>query len=138
MRDPFQILGVPRAATDAQVKSAYRRLARELHPDRTGGDAQKTERMKDVTWAHEILSDPDKRRAWEGGTVSRDEAAFVTKLTEDAIDRTAQAATAHLQKHTAKLGFAAEPAGRFVQSVFQGLAGSLKQKAAEVIREKAK
>lgn len=139
MRDPHQILGVPRTASAAEIKAAYRRLAWELHPDRTGDDPRKTARMKDVTWAYEVLSDPDKHRAAEAGTFTPEDIADVTqRITESVIDRTAQAATAQAHKYTGKLGIAAEPAGRFVQTLFQDLAGSLKRKAAETIREKVK
>ena len=63
--DPYATLGVARGATPAQIARAYRRLAKELHPDR-GGDATGV-RMREVNAAWEILSHPDKRSAWERG-----------------------------------------------------------------------
>lgn len=64
-RDPWQIIGLPRGATPEQIKTAYRKAARELHPDRTGGDKVKTQRFQDVAWAYETLSDPRKRVEYE-------------------------------------------------------------------------
>jgi curved DNA-binding protein CbpA len=61
--NPYLVLGVEPTATDEQIKKAYRALARELHPDRNGGDATKTQRFKAVTAAYEILGDPVKRAA---------------------------------------------------------------------------
>ncbi len=64
--DPYEILGVARDADADAIKKAYRRLARELHPD-VNPDPETQERFKDVTRAYEILSDPDKRRHYDLG-----------------------------------------------------------------------
>ena len=63
--DPYATLGVRRDATAAQVARAYHRLAKELHPDLRGDATAK--RMRDVNAAWEILSNPAKRAAWDGG-----------------------------------------------------------------------
>ncbi len=65
MTDYYEVLGVPRTATPDQIKKAYRRLARELHPDVAGDAAQ--DRFKDVARAYEVLSHPDKRRQYDQG-----------------------------------------------------------------------
>lgn len=58
-KNPYTTLGVPEDATDAVIKSAYKKLAMEHHPDRPGGGSH--ERMAEINWAYEVLSDPQKR-----------------------------------------------------------------------------
>jgi molecular chaperone DnaJ len=64
-RDYYRTLGVTKGATDSEVKRAYRRLARKLHPDVTGDDPKSTERFKEITEAYEVLSDPKRRRNYD-------------------------------------------------------------------------
>jgi len=64
-RDYYQVLDVPRAATEADIKKAYRRLAMKLHPDRNPDDHEATDKFKEVKEAYEILADAQKRAAYD-------------------------------------------------------------------------
>src|SRR4051794_12828241 len=64
-RDYYDILGVDRGADDAQIKKAFRRLARELHPDRNPDDPHAEERFKEAAEAYEVLSDAERRRVYD-------------------------------------------------------------------------
>ena len=65
MRDHYETLCVPRTASDAEIKAAYRTLALQFHPDRNPGDAVAEERFKDVSMAYAVLSEPDKRAHYD-------------------------------------------------------------------------
>lgn len=64
-KDYYQVLGVPRSASDKEVKRAFRRLARQYHPDKNPGDKSAEERFKEINEAHEVLTDPDKRQKYD-------------------------------------------------------------------------
>src|SRR5438445_2715810 len=63
--DLYAVLGVAQDASDEDIKRAYRKLARELHPDVNQHDPQAEERFKEVSAAYEVLSDPAKRRQYD-------------------------------------------------------------------------
>jgi molecular chaperone DnaJ len=65
--DPYKTLGVDRKASDDEIKKAYRKLARKYHPDTNQGDEAAEERFKEVQAAYGILSDPEKRKAYDSG-----------------------------------------------------------------------
>jgi DnaJ-class molecular chaperone len=70
--DPYATLGVPRTASEKDIKSAYRKLAKELHPDRNKDNAKAAERFSDVTRAYDLLSDKDKRARFDRGEIDAD------------------------------------------------------------------
>ena len=64
-RDYYKVLDVPKTATEAEIKKAYRRLAMKYHPDRNPGDAEAEERFKEAKEAYEVLTEPSKRAAYD-------------------------------------------------------------------------
>lgn len=72
MADPYAILGVARAASEADIKKAYRKLAKELHPDRNKDNPKASERFSQVTQAYDLLTDKDKRARFDRGEIDGD------------------------------------------------------------------
>src|SRR5246127_4973088 len=64
-RDYYETLGIARTAGDAEIKTAYRKLAMKHHPDRNPGDKECEHKFKEVTEAYEVLKDGDKRAAYD-------------------------------------------------------------------------
>jgi curved DNA-binding protein len=64
-RDYYEALGIPRTASQKEVQSAFRKLARKLHPDVNPGDKDAERRFKEVSEAHDVLSDPEKRKMYD-------------------------------------------------------------------------
>ncbi len=72
MADPYSILGVQRSASEADIKKAYRKLAKELHPDRNKDNPKASERFSQATQAYDFLSDKDKRARFDRGEIDGD------------------------------------------------------------------
>src|SRR5687768_18379886 len=64
-KDYYKVLGVPEKADQKEITKAYRKLARELHPDANPGDARAEERFKEVSAAYDVVGDPDKRKEYD-------------------------------------------------------------------------
>lgn len=65
MRDPYEALGVKPDASGDEIKRAYRKLAKQYHPDSTGGDKRKEERFKEISTAYDIVGDPKRRAEYD-------------------------------------------------------------------------
>ncbi|GIX08544.1 DnaJ C-terminal domain-containing protein [Elioraea sp.] len=68
-KDPYETLGVARTATAEEIRRAYRKLAKKLHPDLNPGDRSAEARFKEVSAAYDLLSDPEKRRRFDAGEI---------------------------------------------------------------------
>src|ERR1700752_81859 len=64
-KDLYHVLGVSRTASADDLKKAYRKLARKYHPDINPGNKEAEERFKEISFAHDVLSDPEKRRIYD-------------------------------------------------------------------------
>ena len=69
MRDPYDVLGVSKGASEGDIKSAYRRLAKKLHPDANKHDPKAASRFAELNAAYEIVGDADKRKAFDSGEI---------------------------------------------------------------------
>lgn len=69
MRDPYEILGVSKTASEAEIKKAYRALAKKHHPDTKGGDKGAQKRFQEISGAYEIVGDKDKRKKFDAGEI---------------------------------------------------------------------
>ncbi|MGB8575011.1 MAG: J domain-containing protein [Pseudolabrys sp.] len=69
MRDPYEVMGVSKGASEADIKSAYRRLAKKLHPDANKHDPKAASRFAELNAAYEIVGDGDKRKAFDRGEI---------------------------------------------------------------------
>ena len=69
MRDPYEVLGVPRSANAAAIKSAYRKLAKKYHPDANKNDPKAAARFAELNSANEIIGDADKRKQFDRGEI---------------------------------------------------------------------
>src|SRR3974390_1255177 len=69
MSDPYTVLGVSRTASDAEIRKAFRKLAKKHHPDLNPGDKAAEAAFKEISQANEILSDKEKRRRFDAGEI---------------------------------------------------------------------
>lgn len=69
MRDPYQVLGLTKGASTADIKKSYRALAKKYHPDTNKGDEQAAQKFSEISTAHDLLIDEDKRRQFDSGDI---------------------------------------------------------------------
>src|SRR6185312_3808826 len=69
MRDPYEILGVAKSASEADIKKAFRALAKKHHPDKHAGDAGAQKKFQEISGAYDILGDKDKRAKFDAGEI---------------------------------------------------------------------
>jgi DnaJ-class molecular chaperone len=69
MRDPYEVLGVPKTASEAEIKKSFRNLAKKHHPDTKGGDSGAQKRFQEISAAYDILGDKDKRTKYDQGEI---------------------------------------------------------------------
>jgi DnaJ-class molecular chaperone len=72
MRDPYEVLGVPKTASEAEIKKAFRGLAKKHHPDKHAGDAAAQKKFQEISGAYDILGDKDKRAQFDAGAIGPD------------------------------------------------------------------
>jgi DnaJ-class molecular chaperone len=72
MKDPYEVLGVPKTASEAEVKKAFRSLAKKHHPDKHAGDAAAQKKFQEISGAYDILGDKEKRAQFDAGAIGPD------------------------------------------------------------------
>src|SRR5689334_18084950 len=72
MKDPYEVLGVPKGASEADIKKAFRALAKKHHPDKHAGDAAAQKRFQEISGAYDILGDKEKRAQFDAGAIGAD------------------------------------------------------------------
>lgn len=69
MKNPYEVLGVSSTASPGEIQSAYRKLAKKLHPDLNPGDKSAESKFKEVAAAYDLLGDADKRKRFDAGEI---------------------------------------------------------------------
>src|SRR5476649_1707855 len=72
MKDPYEVLGVAKSASEAEIKKAFRGLAKKHHPDKHAGDAAAKKRFQEISGAYDILGDKEKRSQFDAGAIGAD------------------------------------------------------------------
>jgi DnaJ-class molecular chaperone len=124
MRDPYEVLGVPRGASAAAIKSAYRKLAKKHHPDANKNDPKAAARFSELNSANEIIGDEDKRKAFDRGEIDAEGKPRFQGFPGG--DPRARGAPGGFESHTFRGGGGGPGGGGFediLNSMFGGAAG---------------
>ena len=133
MTDPYKVLGVNRSASDEEIKRAYRKLAKKLHPDLNPGDKRVESQFKETTAAYDFLSDPDKRRRYDRGEIDESGQPRAPRYSSR------PSGGAQQRRGTRGFGYGVEDDGDFTDDLFSDFFGfgkdprdSIKLKGADV------
>src|SRR5450756_2705248 len=110
MRDPYEVLGVPRGASAAAIKSAYRKLAKKHHPDANKDDPKAASRFSEINSANEIVGDEDKRKQFDRGEIDAEGKPRFQGFPGGGDPR-ARGASGGFESHTFRSGGGAGPGG---------------------------
>jgi DnaJ-class molecular chaperone len=125
MRDPYEVLGVPRGASAAAIKSAYRKLAKKHHPDSNNNDPKAAERFSEINSANEIIGDEDKRKQFDRGEIDAEGKPRFQGFPGGGGPRGRAGGPGGFETHTFRSGGAGPGAGGFediLNSMFGGAA----------------
>src|SRR5580698_979494 len=127
MRDPYEVLGVPRGANAAAIKSAYRKLAKKHHPDSNKNDPKAAERFSELNSANEIIGDEDKRKQFDRGEIDAEGKPRFQGFPGGGDPRARGAQRGGFETHTFRTGGAGPGGGGgfedILNSMFGGAAG---------------
>lgn len=115
MRDPYTVLGVAKGASESEIKSAYRKLAKKLHPDVNPGNTEVEQKFKEITAAYDLLSDKEKRGKYDRGEINADGSAR--------YDSAFHRAYSHPGGGTGRGGFDFAQGGSDFEDIFSDLFG---------------
>jgi len=113
MRDPYEVLGVPRSANAAAIKSAFRKLAKKHHPDANKNDPKAAARFAELNSANEIIGDADKRQQFDRGEIDADGKPRFQGFPGGGPGAGARAGAGGFETHTFRSGGAGAGAGGF-------------------------
>jgi DnaJ-class molecular chaperone len=125
MRDPYEVLGVPRGASAAAIKSAYRKLAKKHHPDNNNNDPKAAARFSEINSANEIIGDEDKRKQFDRGEIDAEGKPRFQGFPGGGGPRGRAGGPGGFETHTFRSGGAGPGAGGFediLNSMFGGAA----------------